>query len=120
MLLLQRCNHACFSFNGAITHASPSTVQSRMLLLQRCNHACFSFNGAADNSSTGFIEPNRIRKRMSYAVFSVAAQISGHPKDEASSIIPAETGARAVARLLGTLVTLAAAARSSGGTIAIT
>ena len=57
---------------------------------------------------------------MSYRAFSEPAQINGHPKDEASSIMPQGIGARAVARLRGTLVTLAAAARSSGGTIAIT
>src|SRR6266851_111205 len=44
----------------------------------------------------------------------------GHPKVDTSSIIPAGTGANAVARLLGTLVTLADTARSSGATIAIT
>jgi len=48
------------------------------------------------------------------------AQISGHPKDDACSIAPANSGANAAARLLGTFVTLAAAARSSGGTTAIT
>src|SRR5271166_4871268 len=57
---------------------------------------------------------------MSYRVFSIPAQISGQPKVDTSSMIPPGTGARAAARLRGTLVTLAAIARSSVGTIAIT
>src|SRR5262249_46500529 len=44
----------------------------------------------------------------------------GHPNVVWSSIQPASTGGNAAARLRGTLVTLAAAARSSGGTTAIT
>src|SRR5208337_3481689 len=52
--------------------------------------------------------------------FSTPAQISGHPNAERFSIAPAGNGAIAAARLRGTLVTVAAAARSSGGTTAIT
>ena len=52
--------------------------------------------------------------------FSIAAQIKGHPKVDRSSIQPAGIGLKADARLLGTLVTLAAVARSPAGTIAIT
>ena len=46
--------------------------------------------------------------------------ISGHPKLVCASIQPARSGGSALARLRGTLVTLAAAARSSGSTTAIT
>ena len=53
-------------------------------------------------------------------VFNVPAQISGQPKDDRFSIAPAGNGANADARLRGTFVTVAAAARSSGGTTAIT
>src|SRR5208282_419570 len=52
--------------------------------------------------------------------FSTPAQISGQPNDDRFSIAPAGNGAIAAARLRGTLVTVAAAARSSGGTTAIT
>src|SRR4051812_48445431 len=50
----------------------------------------------------------------------IPAQRSGQPKLDRVSIAPARSGERAAARLRGTLVTLAAAARSSGGTMAIT
>ena len=46
--------------------------------------------------------------------------INGHPKFERSSIHPAAIGGIAEARLRGTLVTLAAAARSAGVTTDIT
>src|SRR5580704_15252253 len=46
--------------------------------------------------------------------------MSGQPKDDRFSIAPAGSGANADARLRGTFVTVAAAARSSGGTTAIT
>src|SRR5712691_175533 len=52
--------------------------------------------------------------------FNAAAQINGQPKVDRSSIRPDGMGPKAAARLLGTLVTLAAVTRSSGGTIAIT
>src|SRR5216683_2634541 len=58
--------------------------------------------------------------RLSVRAERAPAQINGHPEEEASNIIPAGIGARAAARLRGTFVTLAAAARSSGGTTAIT
>src|SRR3954447_16267698 len=48
------------------------------------------------------------------------AMISGQPTVLWSSIQPAAIGGRAAARLRGTLVTLAAAARSRGETTAIT
>src|SRR5215469_13698618 len=48
------------------------------------------------------------------------AQTSGQPKVEESSNIPVPSGERAEKRLRGTLVTPAAAPRSSGGTTAIT
>src|SRR5437868_10671492 len=48
------------------------------------------------------------------------ATISGHPKLESPSIYPAISGLTADARLRGTDVTLAAAARSAGATTAIT
>src|ERR1700683_4159320 len=74
----------------------------------------------AGRSASGRCARNCISKRRSYRIFSEPAQISGHPNDVTSSSIPAGIGAAAVARLRGTLVTLAAAARSSGGTTAIT
>ncbi len=46
--------------------------------------------------------------------------MSGQPKALCCSKAPASSGATAEARLRGTLVTLAAAARSSRGTIDIT
>jgi hypothetical protein len=45
---------------------------------------------------------------------------SGQPKLETASSAPASDGESPPARLRGTLVTLAAAARSSGGTTDIT
>ncbi|MSQ29095.1 MAG: hypothetical protein EXR68_01190 [Dehalococcoidia bacterium] len=56
----------------------------------------------------------------SYTLLTTPAQIKGQPNEVASNIAPAMSGANAAARLRGTLVTLAAAARSSGGTTAIT
>jgi hypothetical protein len=46
--------------------------------------------------------------------------INGHPNVDRSSIHPAARGGSAEARLRGTLVTLAAAARSAGVTTDIT
>src|SRR5690349_4561884 len=53
-------------------------------------------------------------------IFSPPAITSGHPKEDMLSRYPARNGPAADARLRGTVVMLAAAARSSGGTIAIT
>lgn len=53
-------------------------------------------------------------------IFNEPAMISGQPKFERSSIQPAAIGGSAEAKLRGTLVTLAAAARSAGVTTDIT
>ena len=53
-------------------------------------------------------------------IFSVAQTSSGQPNVDWSSIQPASIGGRAEARLRGTFVMLAAAARSAGDTTAIT
>ncbi len=56
------------------------------------------------------------RRSRSYAAFITPPQISGQPKLECWSIKPASAGVVALARLRGTFVMLAAAARSSGST----
>ena len=53
-------------------------------------------------------------------IFTTPAMINGQPNVEWVRSTPARSGVAAEARLRGTLVTLAAAARSSGGTTAIT
>ena len=53
-------------------------------------------------------------------IFSPPARNKGHPKPEAASSAPASVGLAAAARLRGTEVTLAAAARSSAATTAMT
>src|ERR1700693_421336 len=73
-----------------------------------------------DVSSAGRCARNWRSRRTSYAILHAPQQISGHPNEVTSSIMPAGIGAAALARLRGTLVTLAAAARSSGGTNVIT
>jgi hypothetical protein len=57
---------------------------------------------------------------MNKVIFSAPPSTSGHPKVETWSREPAISGETALARLRGTLVILAAAALSSGGTIDIT
>src|SRR4051794_19290429 len=71
-------------------------------------------------SSGGLTCWNWIRSRMSYTILSVPQMSSGHPRFDAAYKAPARTGLAAEARLRGTIVKLAAAARSGGVTTAIT
>src|SRR4051794_6040559 len=71
-------------------------------------------------SSGGRTLRNIISRITSYTAFRVPAMISGQPKELCDSIHPANVGGSAEARLRGTFVTLAAAARSAGDTTAIT
>src|SRR5271166_6132205 len=110
--------------SGAEDPHRPSTIFARSHSENRAGPLPPNNGGRTEKtqtfSSSGLSARNWRSSRTSYVIFNAPAQISGHPNEVTSSIMPAGTGAAALARLRGTLVTLAAAARSSGGTTAIT
>ena len=71
-------------------------------------------------SSTRWGTPWRVRCSLIAIPACPPPITSGHPNELWSSIQPANSGGTAAARLRGTWVTLAAAARSAGVTTAIT